>query len=276
MSEKKELKFVKYQGLGNDFIFFEQEQVLNLNYNELAQKVCNRNFGIGADGMAVLSKASDIKMEFFNADGGEAPMCGNASRCIAHYVTEQQIINKKTFTLQTAGGDLHMNINKNNSITANLGQPLLSPKQIPALSDKQDLLNIPLQLNDTKLNISVLNTMTPHTVIFVESLANINIAKIGSQIENHNMFPQKINANFVEIINKNEVKQITWERGVGQTLACGTGACASVVAGVLTGKLNNEVLVTMHGGLLTIQYSKEKGILMTGAVNKIASGIYYY
>ncbi len=275
MKNIKELAFAKYQGLGNDFIILQQAQIQDIDPADLAQRVCDRHFGIGADGLVVLAKASDLRMIFYNSDGSEAPMCGNASRCVAHYAIEHQMVSKNSFVLQTAGGNLPITYHANGLVTVNLGQPKLQPAEIPACWAGGNMIDVNLEINGQPLLLSAVNTTTPHAVVFVNDLDLIDIADWGQQIENHELFPSKINANFVQIIDQHTVRQITWERGAGQTLACGTGACATTVAGVLSGRLAPEVEVHMTGGSLHISYDKTE-ILMTGGVDRIAAGIYYY
>ncbi len=268
------LPFKKFQGLGNDFIFFHKDDIRALDPAKLAIQVCNRHFGIGADGMAVISIEEDLRMDFYNADGSIAPMCGNASRCAALFAREEGLLQANQFNLQTKGGDVLITYLPDGNYRANLQAASLAVEDIPVMSPRDTYMEQILQIGDARIELSAVFMTTPHAVIFVNQLKEEDVLFYGPLIENHPLFPAKINVNFVEIVDKNTVKQATWERGAGRTLACGTGSCATVTVGYLTGRLAPEVRVIMDGGSLTIEYS-EDSIAMIGGATKIASGIFY-
>lgn len=276
MRTEWQLPFVKYQGLGNDFIIFLKADIAELDWPQLASQVCNRNFGIGADGMAIISPANNIRMDFFNSDGSKAPMCGNASRCISHWVKELGMIHDDKYILQTAGGDLSVHYNPNNSISVTLGFPKLEPADIPVVWEGRAMLDQALKVEGEEIVVTALYMTTPHLVVFVDKLEESQVIALGPKLESLKIFPQKINVNFVQIVNRDVVRLATWERGAGRTLACGTGACATVVAGYLTKRLSANVKVIMDGGELQINWHEKNGIMMTGDVQKIAQGVYYY
>ncbi len=283
------LNFEKYHGLGNDFIIFMYDDVKDFEFDKLAQKVCNRQTGIGADGMMIVKKKSDdlMQMIFINADGSEAPMCGNGVRCFSHFVYEHKLLTGNLFNIETLAGLMKIEINiSNNIFTAkvNMGKPNFLPEKIPMntlnkiLENKKEFINEKLEFKNLKLNLSSVFIGTTHTVIYVDKLENINMPEIGREVENYlELYPKKTNVNFVEIKDRKNIKMLTWERGVGMTLACGTGACASVLIGNLKMKtLENKVNVELPIGNLLIEVGQDENIYMTGPSEKIAKGEYYY
>jgi diaminopimelate epimerase len=248
------IKFTKMNGLGNDFIILDYEEYkkTNLPADKLALKLCNRNFCIGADGLIIINKATekaDISWIFYNSDGSVAEMCGNGMRCFARYVYDNHIIDKKEFSVETKAGIIRPKIISENEVRVNMGKPILDPAKIPCNSDK--ILNVPYE-NNFKLNL--ISMGNPHCIIFVEKDSKRLAVEFGSKIENDKMFPEKTNVEFAEILSKNEVILNVWERGCGITSACGTGSCATVVAGILNGYLNNNVKVHLPGGDLNIEW----------------------
>jgi len=268
------LDFSKYQGLGNDFIIFEEESIKKYNYSELAKQVCDRHFGIGADGMAIVKKDKLWAMPFYNADGSEAPMCGNASRCVAHYLKKYHN-QYEDFTLVTKGADLKMSY-VDDQVSVNLGKPKYKPEEVPVIWDKDEFISQEIIVNNQEIKVSAVFMTTSHSVVFVDDFNAFNLSLIGKKIENHSLFPQKINVNFVIVKDKNLLIQKTWERGVGMTLACGTGASASVAIANKLGYVNDKVIVKMDGGSLVIEVNENNEIVMQGKVAEIAKGQYFY
>ncbi|TDT72360.1 diaminopimelate epimerase [Hypnocyclicus thermotrophus] len=273
------IKFEKYHGLGNDFIIFLEDDVKKYNYSELAKQVCHRNFGIGADGMIVVAKSTigDVRMIFFNADGSEAPMCGNGVRCFSHYVRNNNIVSKDIINVETLAGIIKIETSiRNNKFFAkvNMGSPIFTTKNIPMSIDKEDYILQDITSFDKTFKISSLFMGTTHSVIIVDNIENLDIIKYGSDIENNPLFPKKTNVNFVEVIDNKNIIVKTWERGAGFTYACGTGTCASVVMTHKLNKTENKVTAQLPGGILIIEII-DKSVFMTGPSEKIAEGQYF-
>jgi diaminopimelate epimerase len=230
------------------------------NFGSLAKKLCDRHIGIGADGILVVlpSKKADVKMRIINSDGSEAKMCGNGIRCLAKYLFEHKIINKKNFMIETLAGiikpELTVRNNKVTAIKVDMGEPIF----------KHEFVSCPLQILGKKYQLTNIFMGTYHTVIFVNSLNKQEICTIGSVIENHKLFPHKTNVNFVKVINRTKIKLITWERGVGLSNACGTGACAATVASCINNKTEKDVTVHLGAGDLLINWNKKNTVYMTG------------
>ncbi|MBR1908907.1 diaminopimelate epimerase [bacterium] len=268
----EKINFTKMNGLGNDFIILDYEEYKKtcLPPDELAIKLCNRNFKIGADGLIIVNpdtKNADIAWIFYNSDGSAAQMCGNGMRCFAKYVYDKKIINKKTFKVKTEAGIIIPEIISENEVKVNMGKPILKTEYIPCKSKTN--LNIPYEIENKKFYLNAVSMGNPHCIIFTDKESRNLAYKYGSKIETDTLFPQKTNVEFVEIISKNEIIVNVWERGCGITLACGTGACAATVAGILNGYLNNTVKVNLPGGSLKTEWLGSKNdmqhnIYMTG------------
>lgn len=272
------MKFTKMHGLGNDFIFFENPDNTETDYSALAVKLCHRQLGIGADGIiAVLpSETADLRMRIVNADGSEANMCGNAIRCFAKYAYERGLVKTTKFTIETFAGIIIPEVileNGNvNSVRVNMGKPDIRREAIPMLGDDAAAINVMLPLADNELNITSILMGVPHTMIFVDDLASVNVCGIGPMIEKHPLFPKGTNVNFVEVVNRNRVKLRTWERGAGATLACGTGSCATAVAAILNEHTDRKVSVELQYGELQIEWTEDGTVFMTGPAVESFSG----
>ncbi|MCP4049715.1 MAG: diaminopimelate epimerase [bacterium] len=276
------MNFIKMHGLGNDYILIDaiNQNISNLNPADLAVKLCNRYLGAGADGLILIleSNRSDLKMRIFNPDGSEAEMCGNGIRCFAKYVYEQGLIEKEVFSVETLGGIIipALNIEDNivKEIEVDMGEPVLERNKIPMVGTPSDIvLAETIKVQGNNYIVTCLSMGNPHAVIFVNDLKTINIEELGPLFENNRLFPEKINTEFVQVVNRNEAIMIVWERGAGKTLACGTGACASVVAGVLNNKLDRKVLVHLPGGPLSIEWQESNNhIVMTGPAESVFKG----
>jgi len=269
------LKFTKMQGTGNDFIVLEDMDLKLLNnQDKLAQKLCDRRFGIGADGILFVRKSevADIKMEIINADGSYAAMCGNGIRCFAKYVFDENIISDKNIKIETGDGIKIANIKLENSgvtsVTIDMGNYSLNPKDIPAESEEK-IINNKIIVENKEYKIISMLMGVPHTVI-ISKLDQVDVNE-GKAIEKYKLFPKGSNVNFCEIVDKHNVKVKTWERGAGPTLACGTGSCASVIAANLIGLTEKDVKVQVPGGEMQIKIS-DKGILMTGPAVTVFKG----
>lgn len=273
------IPFQKFQGTGNDFIIFKAEDVKSMDFSELAQKVCDRHFGIGADGMIVVAKSSiaDIKMCFYNADGSIATMCGNGIRCFSKFVYEEGIINKTDFEVETLAGIMKIQINEQKdkviSVKVNLGKPVFLSKEIPKNPDDEHYLNMEIIIDGQKLYISSLVIGTIHTVLFVEEFDYIESARIGGLIENHEIFPMKTNVNFCRIVDMENIEVLTWEKGVGLTLACGTGAAACFIISGILHNCRKKVTVKVKAGSLIFEDISGQ-IFMTGPAELICKGEY--
>lgn len=270
------IPFQKLQGLGNDFIIFVEEDVSSFDYSQLARKVCNRNFGIGADGMMVLKNSTPIEMIFFNQDGSEAPMCGNGLRCFSRFAYQQGFVDSGSFKVNTKGGLMEVSIDENDMsmVEVNLGKAKFNTSDIPSIYPKNTFIDQTIEIDGLNIGISALFMGTSHSVVFVDDIGRIDIERLGSMIENSYLFPKKINANFCKVISKDEIEVSTWERGVGKTLACGTGACASVVISNKLGYTSDRVRVKLAGGELIIRIQDEE-VHMKGKASLIADGYYY-
>ncbi|WP_127836372.1 diaminopimelate epimerase [Clostridium prolinivorans] len=260
------MKFTKMHGNGNDFIVLEDFDNKITDEGNLAKKLCNRNFAIGADGILIVRKSvkADIQMVIINSDGSYAAMCGNGIRCFAKYVWEKNIVNKKEIKIETGDGIKKAYLDIKNgevaSITINMGKPSFDPNLIPAISNSE-IINKKINVNNKEYIINSLLMGVPHTVIF--GLFDKFCIEDGKYIEKYDIFPIGTNVNFCEIISRENIKVATWERGAGPTLACGTGSCACVVAANKLDLVDNKVLVNIPGGKLIIEIT-EDGVLMTG------------
>lgn len=273
------MKFDKYQAAGNDFIIINGLEKSNKDYNSLALKVCDRHFGIGADGLMVCEKSdiSDIKMLYFNSDGSQGEMCGNGIRSFSKYIYDNEIIKKTSISVETLAGIKHISIetaqdNKAKNIKVDMGHPIFESSKIPITIEKKEILKEEINIDGETYVFSALRVGVPHVVIFIDNINKININNIGEKIEKHPIFPEKTNVNFVEIIDDGNINIYTWERGAGRTLGCGTGSCSSVVVGRRLDKLSSKVNVNTEGGSLSIELGEGYRIYMSGDATHIASG----
>lgn len=251
------IKFTKMQGLGNDFVIldYDEYEKTDMKPDYLAKRLCDRNFGIGADGLIIVNpnvKNADIGWIFYNSDGSIAQMCGNGMRCFARYVYDKEYVDKKEFTVETKAGVIIPKIISENEIRVNMGQPILETEKVPCLAKEN--LNIPFKIDDKEFKLNIVSMGNPHCVIFVDDHSKTYAKEYGSKIETDGLFPEKTNVEFVKILSRESVKIDVWERGCGITLACGTGACATTVAGILNGYLDKAVNCHLPGGMLKIEW----------------------
>lgn len=275
-----QLKFTKMHGCGNDYIFFDCFGQVVDNPSELSVKLSDRRYGVGGDGIILIcpSTVADAKMRMFNLDGSEGKMCGNGIRCVGKYLYDNKIVTKSDFTVETLSGIKQINVLDNNGtaefLTVNMGIPELVAEKIPVNLNCNRIVNYEVVFGNKNYKITCVSMGNPHCVVFCDDVDIINLEEIGPIFENNELFPEKINTEFVEIINENTIKMRVWERGSGETLACGTGACASVVAAVLNGFClkGHDINVELSGGKLIVNYSDD-AVYMTGPAEKVFEGI---
>ena len=274
------MEFTKMHGIGNDYIYFNCMEKEIENPEELSLKLSDRHFGIGGDGIVLIlpSKVADFRMRMFNADGSEGKMCGNASRCIGKYVFEKGLTDKDVVTLETLAGIKTLNLtvedNKVIEVEVNMGEAILNPKDIPVNINKDKIVNETITVDNKEYDITCVTMGNPHCIVYMDNIDDLKIDKIGPKFENHELFPERINTEFLEVIDKNTIKMRVWERGSGETYACGTGACAATVASVLNNYCNidEEVTVKLLGGDLKIKYLSNGLVYMTGPAEFVFEG----
>lgn len=273
------MKFTKMHGLGNDYVYVNcfEEQVENPA--ETARLVSDRHTGIGSDGLILIcpSEVADFQMVMYNADGSRAQMCGNGIRCVGRYVHDRGLTDKTTLTVETLGGiktlQLHLEDGKAVSVTVDMGEPVLEPARIPVLAAGDRAVNLPLEAAGQTWQVTCVSMGNPHAVVFVDDPAALPLEQLGPQFENHPLFPERINTEFVRVDSPEELTMRVWERGAGETQACGTGACASAAAAVLTGNCKPAVTVHLPGGDLKIHWNRQNNhIFMTGPATFVFDG----
>ena len=274
------IEFTKMHGCGNDYIYincFDKE----IEYPErLSVTLSDRHFGIGGDGIVLICKSdvTDAKMRMFNIDGSEGKMCGNAIRCVGKYIYDNGIAKKNPLTIETLSGIKTLGINTENGLVStvrvDMGKAELEPSRIPVNLPGEQIVNYPLNIKDNICHVTCVSMGNPHAVVFCDDVAGLNLAGIGPLFENHEIFPERVNTEFVKIIDKNTIEMRVWERGSGETLACGTGACAAAVAAVLNGycSKDEDIHVLLLGGELTINYTNET-VYMTGGCTRVFEGV---
>lgn len=274
------IKFTKMHGLGNDYVYIDctEEQKIK-NISSLAQFISNRHFGVGSDGLILICKSdiADFKMRMFNYDGTEAEMCGNGIRCVGKFVYDKGLTKKDNITVETLAGikKLKFNIKKGNveTVEVDMGEPILEPDKVPVISEEAIVKNLKIKARENEFKFTCVSMGNPHAITIVDNTKDFNIEKYGPVLEKDEHFPRRANIEFIELVDKNNIKMRVWERGVGETLACGTGACASVVACALNGYIENEANVELLGGTLKIRWDKENNhIYMTGPATTVFEG----
>ena len=276
------MKFVKMHGAGNDYVYIDCFRQTVEDPESLAREISDRNFGVGGDGMILIepSRQADVKMRIFNADGSEAEMCGNGVRCVAKYAFDHGLVDRTDITIETGAGNLPLTMYPNerehiDKVRVNMGRPRLTREDLPMVGPaNEQVINMDLEVLDKIFQVTCVSMGNPHCVIYVDNLDDFPVKKYGYAIENHELFPRRINVEFVEVITPNEVRQRTWERGAGETLACGTGASAVTVAGVLTGRTEGILLNHLTGGDLEMEWDGKGDVFMTGPAAEVFSGEY--
>lgn len=274
------MKFIKMHGTGNDYVYVDLFEETLENPSETAVKISDRHFGIGSDGLICIapSDVADCRMIMYNADGSEGAMCGNGIRCVAKYVYEQGIAKRETLNIETKSGvkKLELTVKDGSvmSIVVNMGQAILEPARIPVRGEGEDFIGRALTVGDKEYTVTCVSMGNPHCVIFTTGIDDIELEKIGPLFEHHEGFPDQINTEFVEVIDRRTIKMRVWERGSGETISCGTGTCASTVAAVLNGYCDRgeEIEVRVRGGVLYDTYLENGEVLMKGPATEVFRG----
>ncbi len=274
------MKFSKMHGIGNDYVYVNCFKETVENPEAVSIFVSDRRFGIGSDGLILImpSDKADFRMRIFNADGSEAMMCGNGTRCVGKYVYDHGMTDKTDITLETNSGikylKLFVNDGKVDSVTVDMGKAILKPRDIPVDSDLDLFVAQPVEVAGKEYKITAVSMGNPHAIVYVDDVDSLDLEKIGSDFENHKLFPNRVNTEFIKVIDDKTLQMRVWERGSGETFACGTGACASVVSSVLNNycKYDEEVLVHLRGGDLRITYRKDGTVMMTGPATQVFDG----
>lgn len=277
------MKFTKMQGCGNDYVYIDctKTQIIG-NIPDLVVKISDRHFGVGSDGLILIkpSDKADFFMDMYNSDGSRGKMCGNGIRCVGKYVYDKGLTDKKQIKIETLSGIKTLNLITENgqvsSVTVDMGSPDFIPENIPVVTDKKYMINEPVTVGDREYKITCLSMGNPHAVVFVKDTDNFPVETVGPLFENHEIFPERVNTEFVRVIDRNHIKMRVWERGSGETLACGTGACAAAVASFINGFTAVEVTVSLLGGDLHIKYDRDKNMVyMTGPAVTVFEGEFY-
>ncbi len=265
------MKFTKMQGLGNDYVYVNCFKEKIDNPSEVAIKVSNRNFGVGSDGLIMInpSKVADFEMEMYNADGSRGEMCGNGIRCVGKYVYDYGLTQKTSISVETLGGIKHLDFTVENGkvklVKVDMGSPELVPANIPIVAEGDTVIDEPIEIEGEVYHMTGVSMGNPHTVVYVDDVQGMELEKIGPKFEHHPRFPKRINTEFAKVIDRHTVEMRVWERGSGETLACGTGACAVAVASILNGLTEDKVTVKLLGGDLQIEWDREVNkVYMTG------------
>ena len=273
------MKFTKMQGIGNDYVYVNCFEEKVENPSAVSEFVSDRHFGIGSDGLVLIMKSdcADFRMRMFNADGSEAEMCGNATRCVGKYVYDNGLTDKTDITLETKAGIKYLKLFTENGrvtrVTVNMGEPILTPQLIPVDYTGEEFINRVINVDGAEYAITCVSMGNPHAVVYMDDIENLDIETLGPKFELHQIFPKRTNTEFVKVIDKNTVEMRVWERGAGETLACGTGACAVLVASVLNGKCERKSTVRLIGGELTIEWREDDNcVYMTGPAEKVFDG----
>ena len=271
------MKITKMHGLGNDFIVFFDEGTVELDVTDMAQRLCDRHTGIGADGLVIVmpSEVADVRMRIINSDGSEAEMCGNGIRCFAKYAYDRKIITKDIFTVETLAGIMTPEIIAEDGVAklvkVNMGKPTFTASAIPMAVEAEKVIDYTIDVDGTSYVVSSVLLGVPHTEVFVDDVKTVPLTVLGPKIEKHPLFPKGTNVNFVQVVNENTVKVRTWERGAGATLACGTGSCSSAVMAHEKGLTGRSVDVELYLGTLHIDYDEDGTVYMTGPAEEVFS-----
>ncbi len=275
------MKFTKMHGIGNDYVYVNCFEETVDNPAAVARFVSDRHYGIGSDGLILIkpSEIADCEMDMYNLDGSQGAMCGNGIRCVAKYVYDYGIVKKKNISVATKSGIKYLDLSVRNgkavTVKVNMGSPILSPKEIPFVSEKEQVINEPLDIEGETFHITAISMGNPHGIVFMDDINSLEIEKIGPKFENHIAFPDRVNTEFVKVLDRHTVQMRVWERGSGETLACGTGACAVAVASILNGHVDGDSPVTVRllGGNLEIFWNRQENLVyMTGPATTVFDG----
>lgn len=273
------MKFTKMEGLGNDYIYVNCFQEKVDNPKEFAIKYSDRHFGIGSDGLILIcpSEVADFRMDMYNADGSQAEMCGNGIRCVGKYVYDYGLTNQTRVAVETLAGIKHLELKveagKVVEVTVDMGSPELIAGNVPVEYPAEQVIDAPIEVGGTKYRMTCVSMGNPHAIVFVDNVKDFPLETVGPMFENHPVFPKRTNTEFVEVLSDSEVNMRVWERGSGETLACGTGACASAVACVLNHKTKEEIVLHLLGGDLKVKWNREQNrVYMTGPAKVVFDG----
>lgn len=278
------IKFTKMHGIGNDYVYINCFEQSVENPADLAVKMSPRRFSVGADGVILIcpSDVADAKMRMFNLDGSEGKMCGNGIRCVGKFVYDNGIAHRKEIKIETLSGIKTLEITdvngKAKSVTVDMGRAKFAPSEIPVLSDGASVINKPVAVNGRQYNITAVSMGNPHAVVFCNDIEELDLKAIGPDFEHNKIFPEGVNTEFIRVIDAKKLQMRVWERGSGETLACGTGACAAVAAAVVNGYCDKDREITVHlaGGDLFITYTSSGEVFMRGGAEKVFDGVYEY
>ena len=274
------MKFTKMQGIGNDYVYVNCLQETIENPSELAKKISDRHYGVGSDGLIMInpSDKADFEMEMYNADGSRGEMCGNGIRCVAKYVYDYGLTDKTSISVETLAGikylDLTVEDGKVVLVKVDMGKPMLRPEDVPVVSEKEEVIDEPITVDGQEYRMTCVSMGNPHAVVFIDQdVKEFPLETVGVKFENHERFPKRVNTEFVNVLDRHTAQMRVWERGSGETLACGTGACAVAVACALNGLTEDEVTVKLLGGDLQIKWDREKNtVYMTGPAEVVFDG----
>lgn len=274
------MKFTKMQGIGNDYVYVNCLQETIENPSELAKKISDRHYGVGSDGLIMInpSDKADFEMEMYNADGSRGEMCGNGIRCVAKYVYDYGLTDKTSISVETLAGikylDLTVEDGKVVLVKVDMGKPMLRPEEVPVVSEKEEVIDEPITVDGQEYRMTCVSMGNPHAVVFIDQdVKEFPLETVGVKFENHERFPKRVNTEFVNVLDRHTAQMRVWERGSGETLACGTGACAVAVACALNRLTEDEVTVKLLGGDLQIKWDREKNtVYMTGPAEVVFDG----
>ena len=278
------IPFTKMHGIGNDYIYVNCMKEELPNPNDVSFVMSPRHFSVGADGLVMIcsSEIADAKMRMFNADGSEGKMCGNAIRCVGKYLYDNGIVAKEKLSIETLSGIKYLNLNVENgkvaSVEVDMGKAILTPSEIPVIFDGERMIDAPVEVKGKTYRLTAVSMGNPHAVTFMDEIDSLDLEKMGPDFENLSIFPDRVNTEFVRVIDSQTLQMRVWERGSGETFACGTGACATVVAAILNGicKIDTPITVRLRGGELKIVCDQEMRVFMTGPAQKAYEGVFEY
>lgn len=276
------MKFTKMQGLGNDYVYVNCLKEKVESPSEMARRVSDRHFGVGSDGLILIcpSECADFEMKMYNADGSRGEMCGNGIRCVGKYVYDYGLTDQTEISVETLGGIKHLSLTVEEGkvalVKVNMGFPIFVPEQIPVKVEGDHAVNVPISVDGDEYRMTCVSMGNPHAVVYLDDIQNMEIEKIGSKFEHHPCFPNRVNTEFARVLDRETVEMRVWERGSGETLACGTGACAVAVASMVNGLTEDCVTVQLLGGNLKIEWDREKNVVyMTGPATVVFDGELY-
>lgn len=275
------MKFTKMQGLGNDYVYVNCFKEKIDDPSALAVRISDRHFGVGSDGLILInpSKVADCEMEMYNADGSRGEMCGNGIRCVGKYMYDYGLTDKEAISVETLAGIKYLQFFIENGkvakVKVDMGSPILTPAEIPVVAKGERAVDEPIVVDGTEYRMTCISMGNPHAIVYVDDVKNLQIEKIGPSFEKHERFPNRVNTEFVKVLDRNTVEMRVWERGSGETLACGTGACATAVACILNGLTEEKVIVKLLGGNLEIEWDREENkVFMTGPAKVVFDGVW--